>query len=220
MTLRLLERVDEAVVIADFLRAEIASPRFGARVRARLATDGHDERMIIEADTADAAANAYRSSLLHGYRGIGGSAPLLEGLPESIEWHRASLPGGDLGAIRYMDYPYWNALSDGTRSPLVAAQRIRAGITAMDRPNDAFHAVAERLCAGDEPGMLVLVACDRASPMVILEGHTRVTAMMLRPACVPETIELYVGYSPDVREWIYYGEGSASVPDGGRAGVT
>ena len=31
--MRLIERIDEAEVVAEFLRAEIDSPRFGARVR-------------------------------------------------------------------------------------------------------------------------------------------------------------------------------------------
>src|SRR5688500_150060 len=105
MTLRLIERVQEAVVIAEFLRAEVDSPRFGPRVRARLELDGRDPRVLDQPDTSDADENDYRAALLHGYRGTGGSAPLLEGLPEEIEWHRALLPRAELGALHYIDYP-------------------------------------------------------------------------------------------------------------------
>ena len=207
--MNLIERIDEAEVIAEFLRAEIDSPRFGERVRARLATDGYDERIVRQADTTDDAANRYRAMLLHSYRGVGGSAPLLEGLPDAIEWHRASIAPEALGSVRYIDYPYWNELSGGTRSPARAAQRIREGITAMGRSNDGFIALAKRLCAGESLGAPVLIAPTRADPPVILEGHTRVTAMLLRPECLPAPVELLIGYAAGVREWMYYGSPEA-----------
>ena len=205
--MRLIEVVDEAAVIAEFLRAEVDSPRFGPRVRARLEQDGRDRAILDSPDTSNATDNAYRAALLHGYRGVGGSAPLLEGLPEASElaWSRVGLAPADLADVRYIDYPYWNALSDGTRSAAHAAERIRAGITAMDRPNDAFHAVAERLCAGESLGAPIFVAVDDASPLVILEGHTRVTGMLLRPECLPAETEALVGRAAGVRDWPFYG---------------
>lgn len=205
MTLRLGERVDEAHVIAEFLRAEVDSPRYGPRVRARLEADGRDLRVLTQPDTGDPADNVYRRTLLHAYRGSGGSAPLLEGLPEEMEWHRASLGRDELGLLHYIDYPYWNELSGGTRSPVVAAQRIRAGLRAQDRPNDGFNALAERLCAGADVGLPIAIAADPASPLIVLEGHTRVTAMALRPDCLPESVPLYAGFAAGVRDWMYYG---------------
>ncbi len=202
--MKLVERVAEAEVVAEFLRAEIDSPRFGPRIRARLEQDGRATSILERPDTTNEDENAYRAALLHGYRGVGGSAPLLEGLPEEMEWHRALLTGADLEHVRYIDYPYWNELSAGTRSPAVAADRIRAGITAMNRPNDAFLAVSSRLCAGEALGSCVLIAPDRASPLVILEGHTRVTGMFLRPECLPGEVGMLVGFAPGVRDWMYY----------------
>lgn len=203
--MRVVGPVPEAEVIAEFLRIEADSPRFGPRIRARVAADGRDAAVLEAPDTASAADNAYRAALLHGYRGIGGSAPLLEGLPERLDWTRARLHRADLERVRYMDYPYWNALSEDTRSPRHAAQRIHAGRTAMDRPNDAFLAVAARLCAGEALGTILLVTPDDQSPLVILEGHTRVTAMLLRPECLPAEIEVLVGRAPGVRDWPFYG---------------
>ena len=197
--------MSEAEVIGEFLRAELDSPRFGARIRARLEQDGRTDTVLTAPDTTDDDANAYRATLLHAYRGVGGSAPLLEGLPASIEWRRARLTRTDLERVRYIDYPYWNELSARTRSPAVAAERIRAGVTAMNRPNDAFHAVAARLCAGEALGTCILIAPDTASPLVILEGHTRVTAMLLRPDCLPDQTSLLVGFASGVRDWMYYG---------------
>ena len=203
--MRPIAGVGEAEVFAEFLRAEIDSPRFGPRVAARLAADGRDASVVRAPDISNAADNAYRSLLLHSYRGVGGTAPLLEGLPDGIEWRRVTIPREELGDIRYIDYPYWNELSAGTRSPLVAAERIRAGITAMGRPNDAFHALSARMCAGEDAGRAILIATDAGSPAVILEGHTRVTAMLLRPECLPDEVEFYIGYAAAVSDWMYYG---------------
>ena len=203
--MRLIERIAEADVIAEFLRAEIDSPRFGPRVRARIEADGRDESVVRMADTTDADDNAYREALLHSYRGVGCSAPLLEGLPARIDWHRAEIARDALDEVHYIDYPYWNELSAGTRLPRVAAGRIHAGVRAMDRPNDGFIALAARLCAGEALGMPILIAPDRASPAVILEGHTRVTAMLLRPDCLPDPVPFLVGFAPAVRGWRFYG---------------
>lgn len=203
--MHVLGRVDEAEVVAEFLRCEMESPRFGPRVRARLAEDGHDERIIERPDTSNPEDNAYRVALLHGYRGVGGSAPLLEGLPDDIDWVRVALTSAELGRVRYIDYPYWNELSDGSRSPARAAERIRAGITAMNRPNDAFLAVSARLCAGERLGLPILVAPDPGAPAVILEGHTRVTAMLLRSECLAAEVEAFVGYAPGILDWPLYG---------------
>lgn len=195
----------EAEVIAVFLRGELDSPRFGLRIRDRIAADGRSVEIVENPDTGSAADNAYRSGLLHGYRGVGGSAPLLETLPETIDWTRVALTPDELARVRYIDYPYWNELSAGTRSPVRAVERIRAGVTAMDRPNDPFVVVAARICAGESLGPVMLVAPDPESPLVILEGHTRVTGMLLRPDCLPGEIEVIVGYSPGIRDWMFHG---------------
>ena len=203
--MRLIERVSEAEVIAEFLRAEIDSPRFGPRVRARIQEDGRDPSVVLKPDLNSAADNAYRAALLHSYRGVGGSAPLLEGLPEQIDWYRGAVSRASLGRMRFIDYPYWNELSAGTRSPVHAAERIRAGVRAMNRPNDNFVALSARLCSGESLGMPILVAPDAESPPVILEGHTRVTAMLLRPDCLPREIDVLIGFAPGVRDWMFYG---------------
>ena len=96
------------------------------------------------------------------------------------------------------------------RSPRIAAQRIRAGITAMNRPNDGFVALGARLCAGEALGTPILIAPDRASPAVVLEGHTRVTAMLLRPDCLPDPVPFLIGFAPEVRDWMYYGHPESS----------
>ena len=204
--MRTIVHVEEAEVIAEFLRAEIDSPRFGSRIAARISADGRADAIVRTPDTTRADDNEYRAALLHSYRGVGGSAPLLEGLPQRIDWRRIAIARDEIGDIRYIDYPYWNELSGGTRSPHVAAERIRAGFTAMDRPNDAFHALAARFCAGDQLGMPILIAVDDTTAPIILEGHTRVTAMALRPECLPAQIEAFIGYAPGVRDWMYYGD--------------
>ena len=203
--MRVIAPATEAEVVAAFLRAEIASPRFGPLIRARLAEVGRAPATIEAPDTANDADNAYRAALLHDYRGASGPAPLLKGLPERLEWVRARLAPSDLPELRYADYPFWNELSDGTRSPLRAIERMRAGAARLGRLEGAFEAVAARLCAGEDLGPPILVAPDDASPLVILEGHTRVTGMLLRPECVSAGIEVLIGRAPGVVDWVHYG---------------
>lgn len=205
-TRRPLGAIDEAEMIAEFLRGELTSPRFGPALRERLARAGVDVEILERPDLTSATDNARRMALLRDYRGPGGAAPLLEGLPEGIAWERARLTPAQIETVRYIDYPFWNALSDGTRSPVRAAERLRAGVADRGRLGDAFERVAARLCAGERLASPILVAPRRGAPLVILEGHTRVTAMVLRPDCAPAHVDVIAGYTAGIADWPFYGD--------------
>jgi hypothetical protein len=56
--------------------------------------------------------------------------------------------------------------------------------------------MAEALCAGATFPELILVGKGEGSPLVVLEGHVRLTAYCLRLDCAPDALPVLVGYSP------------------------
>jgi len=164
-------------------------------------------RASSEAEAAETFVRAelqsprFRDEVLAGTRGwrIGG---LFEGLPTDLDWHRVALTPDEVLSILYIDWDWWLKISDGTRSPRVAAQRIWAGLVAGGDP-DADRLIAARLSSDDPPPELIAVARPGDS-MVLLEGHVRLTSYALWPEYLPDELEILLGLSENAASWGCY----------------
>ena len=190
--MRLLHETSEADMIAVFLRAELASLRFKAQITEQLERD-HAELRVVEApDITSVAENAYRRQLLASYR-----AYLFDELPAQIAWYRALLDGDEVARVRYIDYSYWNELSDHTRLPTVAADTVRAGREIFGVSNQNFLNAARALRDGARFPELIVVGAAPDAALTVIEGHLRLTAYLLAPECIPEHVEVIAGFAPE-----------------------
>jgi hypothetical protein len=188
-------------MVACFLRGELDSPRFGARLHDAIRAAGLPEQVVSEPDLEDADANAVRRDLLGVTRGYGRGVELFDAsFPSVVAWVRAVLSSDELAGVRYMDYPYWNELSGGSRYPVDAATRIRAGIRAYDVPHERFERVATLVAEGRALPPLILVGVGY-DDLVCLEGHLRLTAYAL--AGFPRPVSCLVGTSPTMDRWAH-----------------
>lgn len=140
---------------------------------------------------AELESPRFREEALAGTRGwrMGG---LFDGFPDDIAWFRAALTRDEVLAIRYINWDWWLRISDGTRLPTVAAERIRAaGDAAWHEP------IAARLRDGTAHDLIVV----GSGPRVLVEGHTRLTAYAVWPECLPPELEVFLGDSPRIEEW-------------------
>ena len=113
-----------------------------------------------------------------------------------------SLENEDLPKIKYINYSYWNELSDYTGSPIIAAKTILSGKTVYDVPNDGFWKAADYIKSGNTfPPLITLTDNDEYEYMLI-EGHQRVTAYALAPEYF-NNISVLCGYcsTNDIRKW-------------------
>ena len=196
--MRILGPASDDEMVATFLRGELSSERFGADIRAYLASRGQPERLVTCPDLSDAGANAARRAVLAATRGYGEDRELFMDFPERVTWIRAILSAREIAAVRYMDYSYWDEISGGSRLPADAAARIRAGILAWDVPNDRFLLAASALDRGERfPPLIVVGESER--DLVCLEGHLRLTAYAL--AGFPVDVECLVGTAPAMGRW-------------------
>jgi hypothetical protein len=191
-----IEPIGEDEMVAVFLKTEIASTRFQADILAILARYGWSRAIVEQPNLADPLENAYRRQLLGDWRGYGRNADVFTNLPTGVRWYRALITREEVAQIRYINDDYWIELSGGSRLATDAAARIRQGIEAFRVGNGGYWWMAEALCAGATFPELILVGRDEGSPLVVLEGHVRLTAYCLRPDCTPDTLPVLVGYAP------------------------
>jgi hypothetical protein len=187
-------------MVATFLRAELASPRFEPSILAILERDGRDRSVIEQPDLAHPADNVYRAQLLGEHRGYGRDDDVFTSVPPDVRWYRAQATRDDLVRVRYIDYDYWTELSGGSRLAVDAAERIRQGIEAFGVGNGGFWYLADALKAGASFPELILVGADEHGPLVLLEGHVRLTAYFLVPECIPPLLPVIVGYAPGLEQ--------------------
>ncbi|MEX1652713.1 hypothetical protein ABZ960_05960 [Streptomyces pseudovenezuelae] len=188
----------EDEMVACFLSGELSSRRFGRNLRSELAAAGHSEQLLTRPDIADIGANRARRALLAATRGYGEDRDLFENFPPHAAWTRALVSPGEAAGVRYVDYSYWIELSGGSRRPVDAAARIKAGLRAFDVPNEPFIDASHALARGEKFPPLILVG-ERQEDLVCLEGHLRMTAYAL--AGFPTDIECLIGTAPTMGRW-------------------
>ena len=191
-----LHPVAAADMVATFLRAELASPRFEPTILAMLERDGRDRSVVQQPDLTNPADNEYRAQLLGEHRGYGRDEDVFTSVPVDVRWYRGQATKSDLEQVRYIDYDYWTELSGGSRLAIDAAERIRKGIEAFRVGNGAYWYLADALKRGASFPELILVGADENRPHVLLEGHVRLTAYFLAPECIPPLLPVIVGYAP------------------------
>ena len=202
--MRVIGPSSEDEMVALFLRTELASARFGHVVRAALDSERADETLVTEADLSDPAANAARRRVLGLARGYRRDEGLFGGFPDEVRWERVGLTVDDLRTIRYIDYDYWVELAGGSRLALDGARNARAGVAPFDISSEGFHAMADALAAGATAPELLIVTSGPSQPLVVLEGHVRLTAYLLRPDAVRGEVEALLGTSPALARWPLY----------------
>lgn len=188
-------------MVALFLRTELTSDHFGAEVRALLERDGVPEHVVTAPDLGDDAQNQVRARILTDHRGFGSRTDYFEGFPDDVRWQWMAITPAELAGVRYIDYSYWNELSGGSRLPVDAAPRVRAGAAPFGVPSDWALGLARAVAAGARFPPLILVTTGPRGDMVVLEGHSRLTGFMLARDHLPREMEVLVGSSAAMTRW-------------------
>ena len=196
--MRLLHPVGEDEVVATFLRAELDSERYGEKLRRLLARDGRALDVLERPKVADHDENAYRRALLEEHRAYVSREGLFLGFPEHVDWHRAALTADEVLEVRYINWDWWLRVSDGTRSAREAARRIRAGEVAGITAEEHAPVIAA------PHAELIAAATPALSPLVLVEGHVRLTAYALFPERLPDELEILLGVSDGMAGWCQF----------------
>jgi hypothetical protein len=196
--MRLLHPVGEDEVVATFLRGELDSERYGEKLRRLVSRDSRDLDVLRRPDATDSDENAYRRALLEEHRAYVSRQGLFFGFPEHVDWHRAALTADEVLEIRYINWDWWLRISDGTRSPREAARRISTGDVAGVTAEEHMAVIA-----APHPE-LIAAATPALSPLVLVEGHVRLTAYALFPERLPGELEILLGVSDEMAGWCQF----------------
>ena len=207
----------EAEMVALFLATEYPSPRTQQHILQALQREGWPPNLIEQPNLGDGQENAQRRSILGAYRGYGQnpdyfeSLPLdeeytdyFEGFPLDVQWELSLLTKQELEQVKYIEYDYWVELSSGSRLARDAARNILAGYDVFGESHQEVLQMAEAFRSGARFPTLILVGKNRANPLVVLEGHMRLTAMFLAPERLPAELEVMVGFSEQIEHWGCY----------------
>jgi hypothetical protein len=215
--MRTVRPIGEEEMVALFLATEYPAPRTHQHIVQVLQREGWSPRITEQPNLHDGRENAQRRSILGAYRGYGRNTDYFESLPPNVEyldyfegfppdvqWERAMLSRQELEQVKYIEYDYWIELSGGSRLPRDGASTILAGDEAFGVSNQEVRQMAEVFRSGARFPTLILVGKNRESPLVVLEGHMRLTAMFLAPECLPAELEVMVGFSEQIENWGCY----------------
>lgn len=215
--MRTIRPIGEAEMVALFLSTEYPSPRTHQQILQVLQREGWSPGIIEQPNLRDEQENIQRRSILGAYRGYGQntdyfeSLPLdveymnyFEGFPPDVQWERAMLSRQELEQVKYIEYDYWVELSSGSRLPRDVARNILAGYEVFGVSHQGVLQMAEAFRSGVRFPTLILVGKNRESPLVVLEGHMRLTALFLAPECLPAELEVMVGFSEQIENWGCY----------------
>ena len=189
-------------MVDAYLRAELDSPRFAQRLKTLLLSANVTPEELFDPRHAE-----LRHQLLEESRGYRRDEHLFRGFPLDVSWRHATVTQHELSTAFYANVPAWVMLSAGTRRVADGAANLtRSNIVSESRQsiNAAIHVLADEI---RQQGLFfppLIVVTDHARPqrIVMLEGHTRATAIV--HALVDTTIPVLVGSSATMHQWWVY----------------
>lgn len=192
--MKLIVQVAESSMVAAFLKAELDSDRFADELKQAMAKLGISEEIVANPSLKNEQETQLRTRLLGDYRGYKQNREIFTDFPDSMSWYDAELTREEIGDLRYVDYSYWNELTDHTHLVRDAVENIRQGKVVFNVSNERFHALSAKIENGEHDfERIILWGEDKDSPLTILEGHLRATAFGLAGDKAPELIPAIVG---------------------------
>jgi hypothetical protein len=195
--MRLLRPASEDDMVAVFLAAEVTSERYGPQIDQILARLGQPRGIADQPDTRDEAANTVRRQVLAAYRHYP-SGDVFTGMPADVRWYHAALTPAELATVRYIDYDYWTEFSGGTRLAADGARWL--GPWQHMPPGTICRQIAENLRDGKLPKPIILLGEPGPANVIVIEGHKRLTGLLLCPQWLPAELEVMLGLTASHRK--------------------
>jgi O-antigen/teichoic acid export membrane protein len=192
--IRLIRRLAEDEVIAEFLKSEFDRPIFRE----------YHERLqeIVSSPNLDSAdENAKRRALLFIRH-----FALWKELPTDTEWYEVEVKYSDLEKIRVFPRAQWRNFAPKTFSILEVAERMNRRQEADSGPFQLKIAnIGARLLEQDDDlGSVLLIGINENEPLTILDGNHRLVASMLTTPSRTERLRFLCGFSPRMTECCWY----------------
>ena len=184
-----IREATEDEIILEFLKAEYESKRFNKKLINDLNNLNYSIDLIINGDINNKDENILRRKLIKYYRGYP-NEDIFTNFPKDINWSFVELSESDINNLYYIDYDYWNEISNNTSKPLEAVKNIRKGIEIKPLPINTFIEGFETIKTKKFLPIILITCNDKK--YLIIEGHSRATIYAFDPKYLNNTYA-YVG---------------------------
>ena len=191
---RLIRRVAEDEVIAEFLKGDFDHPAFRAYQKTM-------RQIVLKPNLANAGENTIRRALLFIRH-----FALWKEIPSGTKWYEVEVNESDLGQIRIFPRAQWRKLARGNFSITQIAKGMRDRRHVLDAPFlSKIAAIGERLHRGEAGfSAVILIGLNEDQPLTVLDGnHRLVAAMLASPSQLPR-LRFMCGLSPRMTECCWY----------------
>jgi len=193
--IRVMRRVSEDEVIAEFLKSDFENAAF---------EDYQDSLrdLVTRPRFDDPGENAKRRALLF-IRHL----PLWRELPKGTEWYEVEIKPSDLDQIRVFPRALWRKLAHGNFTLTAVIERIRT-YRGRDLAVKIFLAkiasLREWLRQDDAEGAVLLIGLNESEPLTILDGNHRLVAASMSEPAAMRKLRFLCGLSPRMTECCWY----------------
>jgi O-antigen/teichoic acid export membrane protein len=190
---RLIRRVAEDEVIAEFLKSDFRCPEF------REYQSMHD--LVVHPNFEDAEQNAKRRALLF-IRHLA----LWKELPTDTDWYEVEVSEADLANIRIFPRAQWRKVARGSFSAVEVAEGLRTRKHLLEESFvKKIGAISDYLCKGAADfAAVILIGVSENEPVTILDGNHRLTAAILATPPRLKKLRFLCGFSPHMTECCWY----------------
>ena len=192
--IRLIRRVAEDEVIAEFLKGEFDHPAFRSYQQTL-------REIVLKPNLADGTENTIRRALLF-IRHLS----LWKELPADTKWYEVEVSESDLDQIRIFPRAQWRKLARGNFSISWIIEGMRTHPHLLDAPFlSKIAAIGDQLRQQKTAfGAVILIGLGQDQSMTVLDGnHRLVSAMLSRPSGLPK-LRFMCGLSPRMTECCWY----------------
>jgi hypothetical protein len=198
----------EDQVILAWLQAEIESVAFQQYIAGEPPNPAYLAQVLKaarKANLGDAEQNELRRQIITKTHGFGQGTLSFEGLANDLHWRKLRASSLEVGELLYANrHPAWTALAPVSRKVAEGAANVGHVFTG-DLTNMLVLALALKISESNPlPALPEVICLQRPDEhLVILEGHTRATAIVLEGHRFKKGVSLYVGAGPSVASWAY-----------------
>lgn len=192
---RLLRRISEDEVIAEFLRSDFEHAAY---------RDYRDtlRPIVVRPNLESESECAKRRALLFLRH-----RSLWKEIPRDTEWYEVEVREADLKHVRVFPRAQWRRLAQGSFAVPHVLERLRKRLNAKDAKEDPFigklTALRERVSEGtDLPEAVVLIGLNETEPLTIIDGNHRFMAAALEGK-LPH-LRFLCGLSPKMTRCCWY----------------
>ncbi len=194
-SIRVIRRISENEVIAEFLRSDFDNPAF----------EEYQEtlrELVRTPHLDDACENAKRRALLFIRH-----APLWRELPRGTEWFEVEVQTAGLAQIRVFPRAQWRKFAQGNFTITTVTERMRT-FSSRDVAEEAFlskiAALRDAIRQDTDPGAVLLIGVNENEPFTVLDGNHRLAAAILTSPDAVRRFRFLCGLSPRMTECCWY----------------